>query len=162
MSYVDKKVEDFKKNGIYSAEKVDTDTIYRIINMAEWMYYDTEIATLESYLGMLAQHAQFLQQECNISEAREIELGNRFKVTALPKVIDSKIRSVEERWIFASTLDDDLKFKFDLWQNAMIETTLKKKLSDPVTEKLYVLKKIYDDRRLEGRNKNIHKYTDGQ
>jgi hypothetical protein len=29
-------------------------------------------------------------------------------------------------------------------------------------EKLQVLKKIYDDRRLEGKNKNIHKYGDAK
>jgi hypothetical protein len=161
LSYVDKKVQDFRANGVYSANKVDTDTIYRIINMNEWEYYDIEVMVLESYLGMLSQHAQFLQQECNISEAREVELGNIFKVSALPLVIDSKIRSVEERWIYGSTISDDLKFKFDLWQQSIIESILKKKLSDPVTEKLYVLKKIYDDRRQEGRNKNIHKYTNG-
>jgi hypothetical protein len=104
----------------------------------------------------------YVQQEVNIAEAKEIELGNSFKVEALPLVLDSKIRSVEERWIFASTLTDGLKLKFDLWQQSIIDATLKKKLSDPIVEKLNVLKKVYDDRRMEGKNKNIHKHNEGR
>jgi hypothetical protein len=161
MAYVDKKVAELREKGVFSAERVDSNVIGKIINMEEFEYYGMEIVTLESYLGILAQQALYVQQEVNIAEAREIELSNSFKVEALPMVMDSKIRSVEERWIFASTLNDKLKLKFDLWQQAIIEATLKKKLADPIVEKLNVLKKIYDDRRLEGRNKNLHKYTDG-
>lgn len=161
MAYVDNKVKELRANGVYSAERVDTDTIKAIVNMEEYMYYGIDIMTLESYLGLLAQQAMYVQQEVNIAEAREIELGNQFKFEALPMVIESKIRSVEERWLFASTLNDGLKFKFDLWQQSIIDATLKKKLSDPITEKLNVLKKVYDDRRMEGKNKNIHKYNEG-
>jgi hypothetical protein len=161
MAHVDKKVESLRKSGVFSAERVNSDVIAKVVNMEEYEYYGMEVMTLESYLGILAQQALYIQQEVNIAEAREIELGNSFKVEALPLVIDSKIRSVEERWIYASTLTDGLRLKYDLWQQAIIEATLKKKLSDPIVEKLNVLKKIYDDRRLEGRNKNLHKYTDG-
>lgn len=161
MAYVDNKVKELKDTGVYSAEKVDKDVIKAIMNMEEWQYYGIDILTLEAYLGLLAQQAMYVQQEVNIAEAREIELGNSFKFEALPMVIDSKIRSVEERWLFASTLTDGLKLKFDLWQQSIIDATLKKKLSDPIVEKLNVLKKIYDDRRMEGKNKNIHKYNEG-
>jgi hypothetical protein len=161
MAYVDNKVKELRATGVYSAERVDTEVIKQIVNMEEYMYYGIDIMTLESYLGLLAQQAMYVQQEVNIAEAREIELGNSFKFEALPMVIDSKIRSVEERWLFASTLTDGLKLKFDLWQQSIIDATLKKKLSDPITEKLNVLKKVYDDRRMEGKNKNIHKYNEG-
>jgi hypothetical protein len=129
--------------------------------MEEWEYYALEIVMLESYLGMLAQQAMYIQQECNIADAREIELGNRFKIAALPLVIDSKIRSVDERWIFSSTLSNELGQMYQEWQNAIIDSTLKNNLANPVVEKLNVLKKVYDDRRMEGKNKNLHKYTDG-
>jgi hypothetical protein len=161
MAYVDRKVEELRKTGFFSANRVDPNVISKIINMEEWEYYDIDILTLESYLGLLAQQAKYVQQEVNIAEAREIELGKNFKVQALPVVMDSKIRSVEERWIFASTLSEELSFKFDAWQNSIIDATLKKKLSDPIVEKLNVLKKIYDDRRAEGKHKNVHKYTEG-
>lgn len=160
MAYVDRKILELRNGGFFSADKVEPNAINKVINMEEYEYYDIDVLTLESYLGMLAQQALYVQQEVNIAEAREIELGNSFKTEALPLVIDSKIRSVEERWIYASTLNDGLKLKFDLWQSAIIDAVLKKKLSDPITEKLNVLKKIYDDRRLEGRNKNIQKYVD--
>lgn len=161
MAYVDNKIKELKDTGFYSANRVDTEVIRQIVNMEEYMYYGIDIMTLESYLGLLAQQAMYVQQEVNIAEAREIELGNSFKFEALPMVIDSKIRSVEERWLFASTLTDGMKLKFDLWQQSIIDATLKKKLSDPIVEKLNVLKKIYDDRRMEGKNKNIHKYNEG-
>jgi hypothetical protein len=162
MAYVDNKVKELRSNGVYSAERVDTETIKLIVNMQEWQYYSLEIMELEAHLGLLAQQAMYVQQEVNIAEAKEIELGNSFKVEALPLVLDSKIRSVEERWIFASTLTDGLKLKFDLWQQSIIDATLKKKLSDPIVEKLNVLKKVYDDRRMEGKNKNIHKHNEGR
>lgn len=160
MAYVENRIKELKSNGVYSAERVETDVIKKIMNMEEHEYYLIDVLTLESYLGLLAQQAMYVQQEVNIAEAREIELGNSFKFEALPLVIESKIRSVEERYIFASTITDGLKLKFDLWQQSIIDATLKKKLSDPIVEKLNVLKKIYDDRRLEGKNKNIHKYMD--
>jgi hypothetical protein len=161
MSYVDKKLKELRELGIYSAGRVNSDVIHKIVNMEEWEYYDIDVGTLESYLGLLAQQVLLLQQECNIADAREIELGNDFKIHALPEVIGAKIRSVEERWIFASTLSPELQDKFNLWQKSIIDATLKKKLAEPITEKINVLKKIYDDRRLEGKNKNYHKYTDG-
>lgn len=161
MSIVNRRVEELKQKGVFSAEPVESSTIFKIINMAEWEYYGIETETLESYLGLLAQQVQYVQQECNISAAREIELGNSFKVEALPYVLQSKIRSVEERWIFASTLDESLRQKFEEWQCSVIEAKLKKDLSESIIEKLQVLKKIYDDRRMEGKNRNIHKYTDG-
>lgn len=160
MSYVDRQVGHLKESGVYSANRVDSMVISKVVNMEEWEYYDLDILTLESYLGLLAQQALYVQQEVNIAEAKEIEYGKNFKVSALPQVIDSKIRSVEERWLFASTLNIDLQMKFDLWQNSIIDATLKKKLADPIVEKLNVLKKIYDDRRIEGRNKNLHKHID--
>lgn len=160
MAQVDRKVSELRDNGFFSANRVEPNAISKVINMEEYEYYDIDILTLESYLGLLAQQALYVQQEVNIAEAKEIELGNYFKREALPLVIDSKIRSVEERWIFASTLNDGLKLKFDLWQQSIIDAILKKKLSDPITEKLNVLKKIYDDRRAEGRNKNLQKYVD--
>lgn len=161
MSYVNRKVEELRKQGFYSAERVDPDTIYKIVNMAEWEYYSVEVPILESYLGLLAQQVGFIQQECNISEAKEIELGTDFKINALPLVLGEKIRSVEERYIYASTLTPDLAMKYQLWQNAILESTLKKDLGQPIIERLNVLKKIYDDRRQEGKNKHIHKYSDG-
>lgn len=162
MAFVDDKVKEYRANGIFSAQRVDPDIITRIVNMEEWEYYGTEIPVLESYLGLLSQQVMFLQQEVNIAEAKEIELGNAFKMEALPQVVASKIRSVEERWIFATTINDGLRLKFEIWQQAIIEATLKNKLANPVVEKLNVLKKIYDDRRLEGNNKNLHKYNDGK
>ncbi|HLI46767.1 MAG TPA: hypothetical protein VKU94_06190 [Geobacterales bacterium] len=161
MSYVDKKVKELRDNGFYGAEKVDPDVIKKILNMDEWIFYGIDTMTLESYLGLLAQQVMYIQQEVNIAEAREIELGNSFKIEALPLVIDSKIRSVEERWIFASTLTENLKSKYDLWQQSIMDYTLKKKLSEPLTEKLLVLKKIYDERRMEGKNSTIHKQNEG-
>jgi hypothetical protein len=162
MAYVDRKVAELRENGIFCADKVDKKTISYVMNMDELEYYAIDIMTLESYLGLLAQQAMYVQQEVNIAEAREIELGNLFKFEALPLVIDSKIRSVEERWLFASTLTDGLKLKFDLWQQSIIDATLKKKLSDPIVEKLNVLKKIYDDRRSEGKNRYVHKHVEGK
>jgi hypothetical protein len=162
MNYVDKRVLELKEEGIFSADRVETEVISKIINMKKQEYYDIDVSTLESYLGLLAQHILFLQQECNTAEAREIELGNRFKTDALPHVINSKIRSVEERWLYASTIkEDDLGSKFEFWQKAVIEYIFMKHLSDPVVDKLNVLKRIYDDRRMEGKNKYLHKYTDG-
>src|SRR5437764_5130486 len=162
MGYVDNKVKELKDSGVYGSQRVDSDVIKRILNMEEWEYLGIDPLTLESYLGLLSQQAMYVQQEVNIAEAREIELGNNFKLEALPLVVDTKIRSVEERWLFATTLSDGLKLKYDLWQQAIIDYTLKKNLSSPITEKINVLKKIYDDRRLEGNNKNIHKYTEGK
>jgi hypothetical protein len=104
----------------------------------------------------LSQQVYYVQQECNIAEAREIEYGNDFKISALPLVLDTKIRSVEERWIFASTLTPELEQKFKLWQESIIEAILKKKISEPIIEKLYILKKVYDERRLEGVNRTVH------
>jgi hypothetical protein len=161
MAYVDKKAQELRETGVYGSHRVDSDVIKRILNMEEWEYLGIDPLTLESYLGLLAQQAMYVQQEVNIAEAREIELGNAFKLEALPLVVDSKIRSVEERWIFATTLTDGLKLKYDLWQQSIIDYTLKKNLSSPITEKINVLKKIYDDRRQEGNNKHIHKYTEG-
>jgi hypothetical protein len=161
MSYVSRAVDELRNNGFYSATRVERGAISKIINMEEWEYYGLEISIIESYLGLLAQQVYYIQQECNIAEAKEIELGNDFKINALPFVIDLKIRSVEERWLFASSLTDDLRIKFDLWQRSIIDATLKNDLADPVVEKLNVLKKIYDDRRMEGRNRNLHKYVDG-
>lgn len=158
MSYVSRQVEELRRTGIYGAERVDSDTISKILNMAEWEYYDIELVTLESYLGLLAQQIYFLQQEGNMAVAREIELGNDFKKTALPEVVGAKIRSVEERWLFAASLTPELDSKFNAWQNAIIDATLRKDLADPVIEKLQVLKKLYDERRLEGRNRTVHKY----
>lgn len=162
MSNVEKSVKALEESGIYCAEKVEKETITLIFNMAEWHYYDIDIMTLESYLGILAQQVMYLQQEVNKAEAHETEKGNIFKINALPLVIDSKIRSVEERWIFASTLSEELEQQFADWQQATIEATLRKRLSEPMVEKLQVLKKIYDDRRMEGKNKNLHKYVEGQ
>jgi hypothetical protein len=162
MAYVDNKAKELRSTGVYSADRVATEVIKTIMNMEEHEYYLIDVLTLESYLGLLAQQAMYVQQEVNIAEAREIELGNSFKIEALPLVLDSKIRSVEERWIFASTLTDGLRLKFDLWQQSIIDATLKKKLSDPIVEKLNVLKKIYDDRRMEGKNKNIHKFGEAK
>jgi hypothetical protein len=161
MSHVNKRVEELTQEGFFSATRVEPSAIRKIVNMDEWEYYALEIITLESYLGMLAQQAMYIQQECNIAEAKEIELGNDFKINALPLVIDSKIRSVEERWIFASTLAPELMAKFNAWQAAIIDSRLKSDLASPIVDKLNVLKKIYDDRRMEGKNKNLHKYTDG-
>lgn len=162
MSHVNRTVAELKETGVYSAQRVDPKVITEVVNMQEWQYYGLDIMTIETYLGLLAQQALYVQQEVNIAEAREIELGKDFKVSALPMVLESKIRSVEERWIFASTLSDELKLKFDLWQNSIIDATLRRKLADPITEKLNVLKKIYDDRRQDGSNKHIHKYVDGK
>jgi hypothetical protein len=161
MSHVQKQVDRLREQGIYTAQQVDPSVINRIINMEEWEYYALEIQELESYLGLLAQQVYYIQQECNIAEAREIESSNSFKIEALPYVVKEKIRSVEERWIFASSINDDLKKKFEQWQDSIIDSTLKKDLAEPVIEKLNVLKKIYDDRRIEGKNRNLHKYTDG-
>jgi hypothetical protein len=161
MSHVTRQVMELKAQGMFIANRVEPDVISKIINMDEWEYYALEIQMLESYLGLLAQQVYYIQQECNISEAREIELSNDFKMEALPHVISAKIRSVEERWLYASSLSPELKMKFDNWQRAVIDATLKDKLSEPVVEKLNVLKKIYDDRRLEGKNKHLHKYTEG-
>lgn len=161
MSYVSHRVQELRELGFYSAERVEPTAIRKIINMQEWDYYNIEINMLESYLGLLAQQIGYIQQECNMAEAREIELSNDFKQAALPLVLDSKIRSVEERWLFASSLTPELKMKFDSWQRAIIDARLKEDLADPVVDKLNVLKKIYDDRRMEGRNKHLHKYADG-
>ncbi|WP_336784009.1 hypothetical protein [Paenibacillus illinoisensis] len=161
MSFVTRQVQELKAQGMFIATRVEPDAISKVINMDELDYYGLDISTLESYLGLLAQQVYYIQQECNIAVAREIELANDFKMEALPSVIGAKIRSVEERWLFASSLSPELKMKFDSWQRAVIDATLKKDLSEPVVEKLNVLKKIYDDRRMEGRNRNIHKYTDG-
>lgn len=161
MSHVTRQTAELRAQGIFIATRVEPDAISKVINMDELDYYALDISMLESYLGMLAQQVYYIQQECNISVAREIELANEFKMEALPLVLGSKIRSVEERWLYASSLTPELKLKFDIWQRAVIDATLKKDLSEPVIEKLNVLKKIYDDRRMEGRNRNIHKYTDG-
>ncbi len=161
MSFVTRQVQELKAQGMFIATRVDPDAISKVINMDELDYYALDISILESYLGLLAQQVYYIQQECNIAVAREIELANEFKMEALPSVIGAKIRSVEERWLFASSLSPELKMKFDAWQRAVIDATLKKDLSEPVVEKLNVLKKIYDDRRMEGRNRNIHKYNDG-
>lgn len=161
MSYVNDKVKELRENGVYGAERVEPDVIKKILNMEEWIFFGIDTMTIESYLGLLAQQILYIQQEVNIAEAKEIELGNSFKLEAIPLVIDSKIRSVEERYIFATTLSDSLKLKFDLWQQAIIDATLKRKLADPITEKLMVLKKIYDERRMEGNNRNVQKYTEG-
>lgn len=161
MSYVNRRAKELRDNGVYSAQKADPDSIHKIMNMEEWEYYGLEIAIIESYLGVLAQQAMYVQQEVNISEARQIELGNDFKIEALPVAVESKLRSVEERYIYASTVNPSLELKFKLWQESILETTLMKKLGDPIIEKLQVLKKIYDERRLEGANKNNHKYSDG-
>jgi hypothetical protein len=160
MAYVDNKVKELRENGIYSAERVDTETLKRIVNMEEYLFYGIDLMTLESYLGLLSQQILYIQQEVNIAEAREIELGNAFKLEAIPLVIDSKIRSVEERYIFATTLSDSLRLKYDLWQQAIIDATLKKKLSEPITEKLLVLKKLYDERRMEGKNSSVYKHSE--
>jgi len=161
MSFVLNQVEELRRTGIYGAERVESNTIAKILNMAEWEYYDLDLSTLESYLGLLAQQIYFLQQECNISVAKEIELGNDFKRSALPHVVGAKIRSVEERWLFAASLDEELAAKFNAWQNSIIDATLKKNLADPVIEKLNVLKKMYDERRMDGRNKYVHKHAEG-
>lgn len=163
MSYVFRKVEELRANGIYSAEKVREDVIHKIINMEEWEYLDIEIGTLESYLGVLAQQIKFIRQECNIAEAREIELGNDFKMSALPYVINSKIRSVEERWLFAATIEEqrELRMKFDLWQRALIDATLLNEQADPLIEKLNVLKRLYDDRRMNGKDGHVNRYLNG-
>jgi hypothetical protein len=162
MSFVDGRVEELRTIGVFGAQQVDSDTIHRILNMQEWEYYELEVVMIESYLGLLAQQVYFLQQECNIADAKEIEYGNDFKRKALPEVVGSKIRSVDERWIAASLISEELAELYDRWQQSIIDATLKKKLSDPITEKLNVLKKIYDDRRLEGRNKNLHKIQSGE
>ncbi len=161
MSYVSHRVNELREQGFYSADKVEPTAIRKIFNMDEWEYLALEVSTLESYLGLLAQQIGYIQQECNIAEAKEIELSNDFKQHALPLVLDSKIRSVEERWIFASSLTPELKLKFDSWQRAVIDARLKEDLANPIVDKLNVLKKIYDDRRMEGRNKHLHKYADG-
>lgn len=161
MSYVDSLEARLKKNGVYCADQVDPDDIRRIVNMREWEYYSLEIQEIEAYLLMLAQHIYFLQQEANLSEAKEIELGNDFKLEALPLVYGAKIRSVDERWLFAAGLTDDLGEKYSKWQNALAEYVALKDLAKPATEKLNVMKKIYDERRMEGSNRNIHKYVDG-
>lgn len=161
MSFVNHRVSELREQGFYSAERVEPSAIRKIVNMDEWEYYALEISTLESYLGLLAQQIGYIRSECNIAEAREIELGNDFKQEALPLVIGSKIRSVEERWIFASSLTPELNMKFDSWQRATIDSVLKKDLADPIVDKLNVLKKIYDDRRMEGKSKHLQKYTDG-
>ncbi len=161
MSYVNQRVVELREAGFYSADKVDPSAIRKIINMEEWEYYALEVSMLESYLGLLAQQIGYIQQECNIAEAREIEMGNDFKQSALPLVISSKIRSVEERWLFASSLTPELEEKFNIWQRAIIDSRLKEDLADPVVDKLNVLKKIYDDRRMDGKNKHLHKYSDG-
>lgn len=161
MSYVQRAVDELRASGLYCAEKVEPSAISKIINMAEWDYYNIEIIQLESYLGMLAQQVYYIREESNRAEAREIELGNDFKMNALPYVLDTKIRSVEERWLFAASLTDELRLKFDLWQRAIIDAKLIDELAEPVVDKLNVLKKIYDDRRMEGRNKNLQKYVDG-
>lgn len=162
MAYVDNKVKELREKGIYGAERVDTDVIRKILNMEEWIFFGLDTMTIESYLGLLAQQVLYVQQEVNIAEAREIELGNSFKIEAIPLVIDSKIRSVEERYIFATTLSDSLRLKFDLWQQAIIDATLKRKLADPIIEKLMVLKKIYDERRMEGKNIMVNKQSEGR
>jgi hypothetical protein len=156
MSYVNNRAEELRKEGFYSARRVDSDALDKIINMDEVIYYELDTALLESYLGLLSQQVYYVQQECNIAEAREIEYGNDFKISALPLVLDTKIRSVEERWIFASTLTPELEQKFKLWQESIIEAILKKKISEPIIEKLYILKKVYDERRLEGVNRTVH------
>jgi hypothetical protein len=161
MSYVDEQVAQLTAQGIYSANMVDADVINKIVNMEEWDYYNIDIQTLESYLGLLAQQALYIQQLCNIAEAKEIELSNEFKMLALPYTVGAKIRSVEERWLYASTITPELEMKFKAWQEAVIQSVLKKDLAKPIIEKLNVLKKIYDDRRLEGASRNLHKYTDG-
>lgn len=162
MAYVDNKVKELRETGVYGAERVEPDVIKKILNMEEWIFFGLDTMTIESYLGLLAQQVLYVQQEVNISEAREIELGNAFKIEAIPLVIDSKIRSVEERYIFATTLSDSLRLKFDLWQQAIIDATLKKKLADPIIEKLMVLKKIYDERRMEGKNTMVNKQSEGR
>jgi hypothetical protein len=161
MAYVDNKVKELRENGTYSAERVNTETLKTIINMEEYLFFGIDTMTIESYLGLLAQQILYIQQEVNIAEAREIELGNAFKLEAIPLVLDSKIRSVEERYIFATTLSDGLRLKFDLWQQAIIDATLKRKLADPITEKLMVLKKVYDERRMEGKNSSVHRINEG-
>lgn len=161
MSHVTRQVAELRAQGVYVASRVDPEVIGRIINMEEYEYYSIEVEQLESYLGLLAQQVYYIQQESNTAEAREIEFGNDFKLAALPEVIGTKIRSVEERWLFASTLSPELKIKFDHWQRAVIDTILKKDIEGPIVDKLNVLKKIYDDRRMEGKNRNLHKYTDG-
>lgn len=161
MGYVDDQVNKLKDQGIYIASEVDQSAIDKVINMDEWDYYTLDIMTLESYLGLLAQHIYFMQQLSNIADAKEIELGNTFKFTALPHVVGAKIRSVEERWLYAATLDEELKQMFDDWQQSVADAILMKDLPKSATEKLNVLKKIYDDRRMEGNNKNNHKYIDG-
>jgi hypothetical protein len=162
MSYVDNQVKLLTEQGIYSASMVEPTVINKIVNMDEWDYYNVEIMTLESYLGLLAQQALYIQQLCNIAEAKEIELSNEFKKLALPYTVGAKIRSVEERWLFASTLNDELEKKFNAWQEAVIQAVLRQDLAKPVVEKLNVLKKIYDDRRMEGSNRNVHRHTEGR
>lgn len=158
MSYVDKRVEDYREQGVFAAERAERDIISEIINMPQESYYDIEIVELESYLSILAQHVQYVQQQYNITKAREIDLGNDFKREAIPRVLNSKIRSVEERYIYASTLSDELSDKYVAWQQAIIDATLMKEMADPVKERLQVLKRLYDDRRYQGENKYIHKY----
>jgi hypothetical protein len=161
MSLVERKIQELRENGIYSARRVDIEAIERINNMQEFDYWAIDIQSLEAYLGLLSTHVQFLQQEVNSAEAREIAFSNEFKREALPYTLGTKIRSVEERWIYAASLSEELFDKFNTWQDAVIDSVLKKDLADPVKHKLNVLKKIYDDRRLEGTNKNIHKYNEG-
>ena len=161
MSYVEDKIAELRHQGLFVAEKVDAEAIKRVINMEEYEYYALETEMLEAYLGLLAQQIYYMQQECNMSAAREIEYGNIFKLEAMPHVIGAKIRSVEERWLFASTLTPELTASFNLWQEAVIDSALNDSLATPVEQKLQVLKKIYDDRRMDGRNKNNHKYVDG-
>ncbi|MNV18716.1 hypothetical protein D3C71_1095530 [compost metagenome] len=161
MSYVSHRISELQNTGFFSATSVDPLAISKIINMSEFEYYDMDINTIESYLGLLAQQIYYVQQEGNIAAAREIEMGNDYKIAALPHVLQSKIRSAEERWIFASTRSPELGMKFQMWQQSVIDARLKKDLAEPITEKLQVLKKIYDDKRMEGRNRNNHKYIDG-
>jgi hypothetical protein len=161
MSYVNDKVKELRETGVYSAERVKPEELKMIINMEEWIFFGLDTMTIESYLGLLAQQILYIQQEVNIAEAREIELGNAFKLEAIPLVLDSKIRSVEERYIFATTISDGLRLKFDLWQQAIIDATLKRKLADPITEKLMVLKKVYDERRMDGKNATVHRVNEG-
>lgn len=162
MSYVDELEAKLKKNGVYCADQVDPNDIRRIVNMKEWEYYSLEVPEIEAYLLMLAQHIYFLQQEANLAEAKEIELGNDFKLEALPLVYGAKIRSVDERWLFAAGLTEELGGKYAKWQNALADYVALKDLAKPATEKLNVLKRLYDEKRLEGSNRSVHKFGEAR
>lgn len=131
------------EKGIYVAK---SGNVEHIVNISNKELAKLDLPTVNEYINLLSQHIIFVQQETNEAKAKEIEAENTFKVNALPIIMAAdKIKTKEERWIYAATTSNEMWDLYSEWQNAEIHAALMKEMPERYIEKLNVLKRIQND-----------------